>query len=639
MSVLAETKEKRYVSDNAQLMAEWNWEKNTQLGISPDQVTCGSDKKAWWICSQNHEWQSSIGSKNRGCGCPYCSGLYVIKGENDLKTLKPNLVQEWDYKKNGSLIPEELSVSSHKKVWWLCSNGHSWEAAVSKRTQGRGCPICQGKKVLQGYNDLATTHPKLTVEWDYDKNIGNTPQDISAFSNKKFWWKCEEGHSWQSAVSKRTIGRKCPYCKGKNVLIGYNDLTTTHPNLILEWDYDKNISISPHEVSKGSSEKVWWLCKYNHSWKAQISSRTSGCGCPQCASELQTSFPEKVIYYYVKKSFPDAVCNFKSKLLEPYELDIFIPSLKLGIEYDGERWHQNLEKDLKKNKKCNDSNITLIRIREPKCPILSDNLSKNIVLPRKKDIIGKAVEDLFMMLSHITQKQYVSDINLSRDNVEILSLLEVSEKENNLGSLYPSIAKKWDFNKNGTLSPNDFTPMSSKKVWWPCPSGHSYFAPIASLVSGRGCPVCSGKLVFPGFNDLASKCPEILSTWDYNKNTINPSAIAFGSDKKIWWICSHGHSYLRSVNNQRANKNCPVCSGRTVLSGFNDLTTTHPAIAVEWSYELNDLKPADVSAGSHKKVWWKCDSCGHKWNSAVYTRTSGHGCPKCNKKKVVSKKA
>ena len=163
--------------------------------------------------------------------------------------------------------------------------------------------------------------------------------------------------------------------------------------------------------------------------------------------------------------------------------------------------------------------------------------------------------------------------------------------------------------------------------------GHSYFASIASLVSGRGCPICAGKFVLPGYNDLASKYPEILSTWDYHKNMISPSEIAFGSDKKIWWICSQGHSYLRSVNNQRSNKNCPVCSGRTVLSGFNDLTTTHRAIAKEWCYDLNDLRPTDISAGSHKKVWWKCDSCGHKWNAAVYTRTSGHGCPICGRKR------
>ena len=170
-------------------------------------------------------------------------------------------------------------------------------------------------------------------------------------------------------------------------------------------------------------------------------------------------------------------------------------------------------------------------------------------MSRKKDVICKAVEELFVMLSQITRTQCAADINLSRDNADILSLLEISEKENNLGSLYPLVTKSWDFSKNGSLLPNDFTPMSSKKVWWICPLGHSYFAPISSHVSGRGCPICSGKLVLSGYNDLASKCPEILSAWDYNKNTISPSEIAFGSDKKIWWTCSYGHSYLRSVNN------------------------------------------------------------------------------------------
>ncbi|MBQ4573037.1 MAG: zinc-ribbon domain-containing protein, partial [Clostridia bacterium] len=94
---MAEKKEKRYVSDNAQLMAEWNWEKNNELGIDPKTLTLGSDKKAWWVCNEGHEWQASIGHRSRGRGCPYCAGQKVLKGKNDLQTVNPTLAKEWNY--------------------------------------------------------------------------------------------------------------------------------------------------------------------------------------------------------------------------------------------------------------------------------------------------------------------------------------------------------------------------------------------------------------------------------------------------------------------------------------------------------------------------------------------------------------
>ena len=69
---MAEKKEKQYVSDNAQLMAEWNWDRNADF--DPLRLTFGSNKKVWWKCSKGHEWQAIIANRNEGRGCPYCSG-------------------------------------------------------------------------------------------------------------------------------------------------------------------------------------------------------------------------------------------------------------------------------------------------------------------------------------------------------------------------------------------------------------------------------------------------------------------------------------------------------------------------------------------------------------------------------------
>ena len=146
MSVLADTKEKKYVSDNARLMAEWDWEKNTEFGFDPTQLTLGSHKKVWWKCSKGHEWQACISNRSKGFGCPYCAGQKVIKGYNDLQTINPTLAQEWNYEKNDGLTPIDVMPNSGKKVWWKCQQGHEWQAIIQSRNKGNGCPYCSRRK-------------------------------------------------------------------------------------------------------------------------------------------------------------------------------------------------------------------------------------------------------------------------------------------------------------------------------------------------------------------------------------------------------------------------------------------------------------------------------------------------------------
>ncbi|MBR2056827.1 MAG: zinc-ribbon domain-containing protein, partial [Clostridia bacterium] len=132
---------------------------------------------------------------------------------NDLATIYPQLVLEWNYNKN-SLLPHEIFPYSNKKVWWKCEKGHEWEDTPNHRVSRRnGCPYCSNHKLLEGYNDLTTTHPKLVDEWDYDKNGDLYPTKITFGSNKKIWWKCARGHEWQATVNSRSSGNNCPYCK------------------------------------------------------------------------------------------------------------------------------------------------------------------------------------------------------------------------------------------------------------------------------------------------------------------------------------------------------------------------------------------------------------------------------------------
>lgn len=115
--------------------------------LRPTDVTAGATGKVWWVCEKGHEWEAAVYSVAvNGCRCPYCAGKRVIPGETDLATLRPDLTEQWYQPLNGSLTPEDVTLGSHKKVWWQCRDGHVWQAFVYARTRqkGSGCPVCAG---------------------------------------------------------------------------------------------------------------------------------------------------------------------------------------------------------------------------------------------------------------------------------------------------------------------------------------------------------------------------------------------------------------------------------------------------------------------------------------------------------------
>ena len=130
-----------------------------------------------------------------------------------MATIKPNIAEEWNYEKNGDSTPSDFTVGSSKKVWWKCINGHEWESIIVNRTKhGRGCPFCAGQRAIPGINDLATLRPDIAKEWNYARNGELKPENVMIGSGKKVWWKCTNGHEWETTVNARSGGRGCPYC-------------------------------------------------------------------------------------------------------------------------------------------------------------------------------------------------------------------------------------------------------------------------------------------------------------------------------------------------------------------------------------------------------------------------------------------
>ncbi|MBQ2723724.1 MAG: hypothetical protein IJF72_03640, partial [Clostridia bacterium] len=638
-------KKGQYIIEYADLMEEWDWEKNNLLGIFPDKLSYGSATKVHWKCKEAHEWMASANHRTRGRGCPFCAekqrrithASTIRERRGSLVANFPDLAKQWHPTKNGNLSPDNITSGSKKKAWWLCDKGHEWQAAIKSRSKGVGCPICSGHQVLVGYNDLATLRPDLAKEWDYDKNT-ITPQEVTLGCTRKVWWKCDKGHEWQTTIAHRAEGTGCPICSGKKVLVGYNDLATLNPKLASEWHPTKNDRRTPKDFTQNSNKTVWWMCEQGHEWKSSIINRTRGNNCPICSSEFKTSFPEQVIYYYFNQ-----LTEARSRHLfdKRTEVDVYLPKFKIAIEYDGIYYHEREDAQVKekiKNQKLKKLDVRLIRVKEidpvPEQMRVDDTIYTALYYSASN--LKKMMDELLSYVSMLTGVPLKINVDLDKDRNKIHEIYIHSKKTASIAKLMPELAKEWHPTKNGKLKPEHLTIGSNKKVWWMCEKGHEWQAVVNSRKTGVGCPYCSNKKVLAGENDLATTNPQLASEWHPTKNgNLTPQQVTRGSNKKVWWKCKKGHEWQADVSDRSQGQGCPYCSNKKVLAGENDLATTNPQLASEWHPTKNgNLTPQQVTSGSDKKVWWKC-SKGHEWQAIIGDRNKGKGCPYCSGKKVL----
>ena len=415
------------------------------------------------------------------------------------------------------------------------------------------------------------------------------------------------------------------------------------PELVTEWDYTKNDK-DPSEVSYGSAKKYWWICPVcGNEYQAAVCHRVRGTACPECAKENKTSFGEQMIYYYLSK-----VLKANNRWNDiGSEVDIFLPELNLGIEYDGELYHfgeKALKREKRKYENLKDLGIKLIRVKENikhnKITSFSD-----LTIEIKTQQWDKELENaLSRIIEYINNNWNLDieidiDIDIKRDRQEIYSQYIKQRKENSVLTKYPELIKDWDYSKN-KIKPESLTPGSFKMIWWKCEKGHSYSSTLANHIKGHGCSYCSNQKALPGFNDLLTKYPEIAKDWDYEKNEVTPDKVLPFTNKRYYWKCEKGHIYLASPNG-RCNKvkhaGCSICSGRQVLKGYNDIATIRPNLVKDWDFKKNTKKPTDYTIASNEKVWWICPK-GHSYMAVIYSRTrleKGTGCPICTGKKVL----
>jgi hypothetical protein len=308
------------------LLREWHEENK----INPNEVVAGNKIKILWKCLSGHVWLSNLSSRtgNKPRNCPYCSGK-LITDKNSLKKICPHLENDW-HEKNEPI--ENFSIKSNKIVWWRCANGHEWETSIYNRSSGKNCPYCAGQKVCED-NCLENLYPSIALEWSKRNKFFTS--EIHAGSNKIVWWDCQNGHVWKAAVFQRTKnGTNCPYCANQLVCKD-NCLETTHPHLLKEWDYVKNI-IEPSMVLSGSRKKVWWKCNNGHEWETSIVHRKNGRTCPYCSVSISKASQEWLNSLGIELREKIIKCGSKK-----YKVDGLDVENNIVYEFFGDFWHGN----------------------------------------------------------------------------------------------------------------------------------------------------------------------------------------------------------------------------------------------------------------------------------------------------------
>ena len=625
-----------------EIAKEWHPTKNGDL--KPDMVLYGSNKKVWWLGKCGHEWDCDIYSRTANkYKCPICSKRKIVAGINDLTITHPNIAKEWHPIKNGDLKPEMFPYGSKKKIWWIDKYGHEWFSSIKNRTTlHSNCPVCSNRKLLKGFNDLETKSPRIAKEWHPTRNGSSTPSNTLYVSTKEIWWKCNKGHEWIETVSNRTKKNcNCPYCSNHRG----NLLISKHPLIAKEWNHFKNGDTDLLYYTSSSRKKVWWKDSLGHEWMTTGEARTrNNNGCPYCANkkvlkgfnDLETKFPEIAKEWHPTKNGdlkPDMVTYGSNKKV-------------WWVDKYNHEWSTTISSRTKLNTNCpycanikvlagfNDLVTTHPNIAKEWHPSKNGDLKPEMFLHGSKKRIwwlGKCKHEWH---STIYSRTSANNGCPYCENKKIFKGL------NDLATTHPNIVKEWHPSKNDDLKPDMVLYGSNKKVWWLGKCGHEWKATINNRARlNSGCPYCVNRLFLEGYNDLATKYPDIAKELHPTKNKkISPSKIPYYTKTKYWWLGKCGHEWYTSVSVRTIDKcNCIYCNSNVLLEGFNDFQTRYPDLSAKMCKEENALigiYPNKVVYNSDLTAWFLCDNCLNRYQMKIrtmvyYSKRKIEPCPKC----------
>ena len=350
-----------------------------------------------WLCPVicengcRHIWRTNAQNRrDKETGCPYCAKpARKCCRCKSLGALFPDLAAQWDTVKNGSLTPFDVSPKSQKEIWWICTDEsckrcdhnceHSWKATIANR-HSRGCPYRLGKALCY-HMSLQYLHPDIASQWHPTKNDTLKPDMVLPGSSKDTWWLCPNTcaygckHEWVSNPASRTTLHSglCMYCCRQAWCI-HESIVYTHPELVKEWDYEKNEDDKPENYLFGTKRKAWWKCPDGHkSYLASIRHRVYGTGCPDCKNKTEARVVKilgaRDIEYQTQFVIPNC------RAIKPLKFDIFLPKYKTVIEIDGPQHFRDVSnwgdssitkrRDIYKMRQAVNAGYRIIRVYQP----------------------------------------------------------------------------------------------------------------------------------------------------------------------------------------------------------------------------------------------------------------------------------
>jgi hypothetical protein len=492
------------VTTHPEIARQWDDEKNAAL--SPSDFPPGSNQKVWWKCDKGHSWPAIIVDRTgKGSGCPKCNpkvSKIQIQIYCELKTIFSGvtLAQKVASHECDILLAKHHIAVEYDGAWYHENRKHQ-DSKKNKALAKKGVKVIRIRETplpRLGKGDLlidASDSP-LAIVQALLRILANT-NNLSKVETSRI----------RKYLKRTNLAGEIEYRQLISTLPGPlpgTSLEELHPQLVLEWDKDRNDPLTPRLFTPGSGQAIWWSCKKGHSWETTITNRTQGHGCRTCSYEaigLSKSRAAVVKQGSLSQNHPQIAKQWHPTKNEPLKAsEVSSGSGRKAWWHcsKGHGWQASINDRTRKNTAC------------PEC-------------------VGRILNE-----------------------------------ENNLQVLYPHITVEWYSKKNKPLTPDQVHPGSHQKVWWQCAQGHSWLAQIKSRAKqNRGCPECAGRTVGKD-NNLKVLFPDIAKQWHPRKNEpLKATDVTPGSGKKVWWICKRGHEWETTVNYRKRYPVCPQCnSGR-----------------------------------------------------------------------------
>lgn len=591
-----------------------------------------------WVCEHGHEFEDSFNNiYKRGFRCPYCESVKVLQGFNDFASLEPVISKDYDEEKNGNTAGEVLI--SNRPVYFKCKNGHSFKRSILQHIKSNGaCPICNGTFLQKGTNDLATVYPDVVPLWDYEKNEKN-PDEVMATLQNYYYFVCDEGHEFKCSLNYLVKHNfECPVCKGERVDPNRTALTVANPELAKE--VSANYYLTADKISVLSDRKILWTCPEcgDDYWYPVNLREVHDDSCPYCNhTQLKTGNNDLTI------TNPQLAAEWSPNNTKPanevgewqaYEAYWICP--ECGSEYRCQVRNRSVGDDscpVCTNKRVEKGVNDLATTDPDIAALLSPNCER-----KADEILRTSSYEALWVCPECSGEYRRSVKTKTHDNSDCpyCNGNKVLTGYNDLAKTNPELLPQYS-------SLNERPATMVRKDWratayWECPDCHYvYEKELRTKTSDNSdCPICSKRIAVEGWNSLQDEYPNLPFIWS-EKNDKKPTEVTSQSSYKAVWVCpTCKHEFKAEVRRVVAGEiECPVCTGKVAIAGYNSFADEHPDIPFVWS-EKNDKKPTEVTSTSSYDAIWYCPTCKQEFRREVRRMAAGSDeCPICTGRVVI----